>query len=149
MTSKLVLFVCTHNKGRSQIASAFFNQLADPQKARSICAGLEPAARVQDEVIEVMREVGLDLGAVEPTELTGQMLTELDFLVTLGCPERCPTIALSRRRDWRLRDPSNLSVDEVRVIRDEIRGLVTDLVHDMGWARESRSRPHLVPTITS
>ena len=147
MTSQLVLFVCTHNRGRSQIASAFFNQLADPRKARSISAGLEAAPRVQDEVIEVMREVGLDLGAVVPIELTGRMLTELNFLVTLGCPERCPTIPLSRRRDWRLRDPSNLSVDEVRVIRDEVRGLVTDLVHDRGWAQETRPRPHLVPSI--
>jgi arsenate reductase len=148
MTSKLVLFVCTHNKGRSQIASAFFNQLADSRKARSTSAGLEPAPRVQDEVIEAMREMGIDLADVVPIELTGRMLTELNFLVTLGCPERCPTIPLSRRQDWRLRDPSNLAVDEVRVIRDEIRGLVTELVHDMGWAREPGPRLQLVPTIT-
>ena len=148
MTAQLVLFACTHNKGRSQIASAFFNQLADPTKATSVSAGLEPAAHVQDEVIEVMREVGIDLTDVEPIGLTGRMLTDLNFLVTLGCPERCPTIPLSRRRDWRLPDPSNLSVDEVRVIRDEIRGLVTGLIHDMGWARETRPRPQPVPTIT-
>lgn len=148
MTAQLVLFVCTHNKGRSQIASAFFNHFADPRKARAISAGLEPAARVQDEVIEVMREVDLDLTYVAPIALTGQMLTELNFLVTLGCPERCPTIPLSRRRDWRLRDPSNLSLDEVRVIREQIRGLVTELLNDMGWARETRQRPQLVPTIT-
>ena len=149
MTSQLVLFVCTHNKGRSQIANAFFNALADPAKARSISAGLEPVARVQDEVIEVMREVDLDLSSVQPIELTGRMLTELTFLVTLGCSERCPTIPPSRRQDWQLRDPSNLSVDEVRVIRDEIRGLVTQLVQEMGWGRDSRSRPQLLPTSTS
>ena len=148
MTSKLVLFVCTHNKGRSQIASAFFNQLADSRKARSISAGLEAAPRVQAEVIEVMREVGIDLAGVVPAELTGRMLTELNFLVTLGCPERCPTIPLSWRQDWRLRDPSNLAVDEVRVIRDEIRSLVTELVHDMGWTHESRHHPHLAPAFT-
>jgi arsenate reductase (thioredoxin) len=146
MTPKLVLFVCTHNKGRSQIANAFFNQLADPDKARSISAGLEPVAQVQSEVIEVMREVDIDLSAVRPIELTGRMLTELNFLVTLGCRERCPTIPLSRRRDWQLRDPSNLSVDEVRAIRDEIRDLVNALVEESGWARDSRSRPQLVPT---
>jgi arsenate reductase len=61
MTAQLVLFACTHNKGRSQMASALFNQLADPAKARSISAGLEPVERVQDEVVEVMREVGIDL----------------------------------------------------------------------------------------
>ncbi len=146
MTSQLVLFVCTHNKGRSQIANAFFNQLADPDKARSTSAGLEPVAQVQAEVVEVMREVDIDLAEVRPIELTGRMLTELNFLVTLGCAERCPTIPLLRRQDWRLRDPSNLSVDEVRAIRDEIRGLVSALVEEKGWARDPRSRPQLVPT---
>lgn len=139
MTSQLILFVCTHNKGRSQIANAFFNQLADPDKARSISAGLDPVAQVQPEVIEVMREVDIDLSAVRPIELTGRMLTELNFLVTLGCAERCPTIPPARRQDWRLRDPSNLSVDEVRAIRDEIRGLVSALVQEKGWARGARS----------
>ena len=148
MRSQLVLFACSHNNGRSQIANAFFNQLVDPRKARSIAAGLDPAARVQPEVIVVMREVGIDLADVVPVALTGQMLTELDFVVTLGCDERCPTIPLSRRRDWHLRDPSDLTVDEVRVVRDEIRGLVTDLVNDMGWAREPPRREP-APTMTA
>ena len=148
MTAQLVLFVCTHNKGRSQIASAFFNQLADPAKACSLSAGLEPAARVQHEVVEVMREVGIDLAAVQPTELTGRMLTELDFLVTLGCPERCPTIPLSRRQDWRLSDPTHMTLDEIRELRDEIRDLVRDLLRERGWGRERGSRPRLVSTIT-
>ena len=147
MTAK-VLFVCTHNKGRSQMANAFFNLLADPAKARSLSAGLEPVAAVQWEVVEVMREVDIDLSNVVPIELTGRMLTELNFLVTLGCPERCPTIPLSRRQDWRLQDPTGLSVDEVRVIRDEIRKLVTELVREMGWTRATPPRPHLVPTVT-
>ncbi len=135
MSLQLVLFACMHNKGRSQIASAFFNQLADPEKARSISAGLDPAAHVQPEVVEVMREVDINLSGVRPIELTGRMITELSFLVTLGCPERCPSIPFSRRRDWRLRDTSNLPIDEVRAIRDEIRGLVTELVHDKAWGR--------------
>lgn len=146
MMSQLVLFACTHDKGRSQIANAFFNQLADLDKAHSVSAGLEPATRVQDEVVEVMREVGIDLSDVRPIELTGRMLTELNFLVTLGCPERCPTIPLARRQDWRLPDPSNLSVDEVRVIRDEIRALVVALVQEKGWGRDARPRSQLVPT---
>lgn len=95
-----------------------------------------------------MREVGIDLSEVRPIELTGRMLTELNVLVTLGCPERCPTIPLSRRQDWRLQDPTGRSVDEVRVIRDEIRKLVTELVREMGWTRAIPPRPHLVPTIT-
>lgn len=145
MNAQLVLFACIHNSGRSQIANAFFNQLADPAKARSISAGLEAVDRVQPEVIEVMREIGIDLADVEPSELTGRMLTELNFLVTLGCAERCPTIPFSRRQDWRLKDPSGRSLDEVRAIRDEIRALVTDLVTDKQWAREERPRPRLVP----
>jgi arsenate reductase (thioredoxin) len=145
MSSQLVLFACTHNKGRSQIANAFFNLLADPEKARSISAGLEPVAQVQPEVVEVMQEVDIDLSGVQPVELTGRMLTELNFLVTLGCPERCPTIPPSRRQDWKLRDPSTLSVDQVRVLRDEIRALVVALIAEKGWARDARPRPQLVP----
>jgi arsenate reductase len=146
MTSKVVLFACIHNAGRSQIANAFFNQLADPAKARSIAAGLDPIERVHDEVVQVMREVGLDLSDVQPVALTGRMLTELDFLVTLGCPERCPAIPLSRRQDWRLTDPRGLPLDQIRVIRDEIHCLVTDLIHDKRWARELRPGPRLIPT---
>lgn len=98
MTAKLILFACTHNAGRSQIASAFFNAFADPAKAHSIAAGLEAMHRVHGEVVTAMREVGIDLSMVRPVELTGRMLTDLDFLVTLGCPERCPAIPNSRRQ---------------------------------------------------
>ena len=134
--SQLVLFACTHNAGRSQIASVLFNALADPDKAHSIAAGLEPMDRVHDDVVTVMREVGFDLSTVRPIELTGRMLTDLNFLVTLGCPERCPMIPLSRRQDWRVRDPYGLPVVEVRIIRDQIRTLVIELIREKGWARE-------------
>lgn len=140
MTVQLVLFACIHNSGRSQIANAFFNQLADPTKARGVSAGLEAAAHVRPEVIEVMREVGLDLSDVRPTELTGRMLTDLNFLVTLGCAERCPTIPFSRRQDWRIRDPAGRSLDEVRAIRDEIRTRVTELLDEKQWGLDPR--PH-------
>ena len=143
--AQLVLFACTHNAGHSQIANAFFNQLADPAKAHGLAAGLEPADRVQDEVVEVMREVGIDLSAVQPVELTGRMLTELNFLVTLGCAERCPTIPIARRQDWRPRDPKGQSLETVRAIRDSIRGLVIELIQDKGWGPDERVRPHLVP----
>jgi arsenate reductase len=133
MKQLLVLFACMHNKGRSQIASAFFNQLADPTKVHSISAGLEPAPRVQAEVVEVMREVGIDLSDVKPIELTGRMLTELDFLVTLGCAESCPIIPPGRRQDWQLSDPTGGSVTEVRAIRDEIHRRVEELIQHKGW----------------
>lgn len=145
MTAQLVLFACTHNAGRSQIASAFFNQLADPAKARGLAAGLDPADRVQDEVVEVMQEVGIDLSAVQPVELTGRMLTELNFLVTLGCAERCPTIPLSRRQDWRPRDPKGQPVEAVRAIRDAIRALVIELIQEKGWGHGERVHHALRP----
>lgn len=140
MTAQLVLFACTHNAGRSQIANAFFNQLADPAKAQGLAAGLEPADRVRDEVVEVMREVGIDLSAARPVELTGRMLTELNFLVTLGCAERCPTIPPARRQDWRPGDTKGQSVEAVRAIRDDIRALVVALIQSKGWGREERVR---------
>ncbi len=135
MTSQLVLFACTHNAARSQIANAFFNQLADPTKAHSIAAGLEAADRVQPEVVTVMQEAGLDLSGVRPVELTGRMLTELQFLVTLGCAERCPTIPLPRRQDWHLPDPRDESVEAVRALRDEIRTRVVALIEAKDWGR--------------
>ncbi|MBS1124682.1 MAG: hypothetical protein H6Q90_6910 [Deltaproteobacteria bacterium] len=144
MTPQLVLFACTHNAGRSQIANTFFNQLADPAKAHGIAAGLEPVDHVQDEVIQAMREVGLDLSAVQPVELTGRMLTELNFLVTLGCAERCPTIPPARRQDWRPRDTKGLPLEAVRAIRDEIRGHVIALIEEKGWGRDERVGPRLV-----
>lgn len=145
MAAQLVLFACNHNAGRSQIANVFFNHLADPAKAHSIAAGLDPSERVQDEVVEVMGELGFDLSGVQPVELTGRMLTELNFLVSLGCAERCPGVPLARREDWRLRDPKGLAISEVRALRDEIRGLVAELIRLKGWARSERARSPLLP----
>ena len=85
-----VLFVCEHNAGRSQIAAAFFNMFADETRVVAVSAGLDPAARVHPLVVEVMREVGVDLSEVKPIALTARMQAEAFFLVTLGCGERCP-----------------------------------------------------------
>nr|HEX4316014.1 hypothetical protein [Kofleriaceae bacterium] len=132
-----VLFVCTRNAGRSQIAAAFFNDLADPRKVRAISAGLDPAPRVCPEVVAAMAEVGIDLADVTPTELTGRMQTEVTFLVTMGCPERCPMIGQGRRADWKLDDPEGQPMSRVREIRDEIRGLVAALITAKAWGRET------------
>lgn len=132
-----VLFVCSLNAGRSQIAAAFFNTLADPQRASALSAGLDPAPRVHPEVVTVMREVGIDLAGVEPMALTARMQTEVSFLVTLGCAERCPLIPPGRRADWKLADPAGQPLERVREIREEIRGLVAELVTEKGWGRTS------------
>lgn len=133
-TTQHVLFVCSRNAGRSQIAAAFFNSMADPMKARATSAGLDPAPRVHAAVVTAMREVGLDLSDVRPIELTARMQTEIAFLVTLGCPERCPLIPEGRRADWKLSDAEDQPLERVREIRDEIRHLVLALITAKQWA---------------
>lgn len=125
---KTVLFACLHNAGRSQMAAALFNQIADPTKARGISAGTTPGERVHPEVVTVMRELGLDLAAIKPCLLTDDLAREANVLVTMGCGEQCPFVPGRRREDWALRDPKGLPLDTVREIRDEIRSRVEKLV---------------------
>jgi arsenate reductase len=123
-----VLFACIHNAGRSQMAAAFFNALADPAKARAISAGTQPGAHVHPEVVEAMREVGIDLRGVKPTTLTDALAAQADLLVTMGCGEACPFVPGLRREDWDLPDPKGQPLDRVRAIRDDIRGRVKRLI---------------------
>jgi low molecular weight phosphotyrosine protein phosphatase len=88
--AEVVVFACVHNAGRSQMAAAFFNQLADPAKAYAISAGTRPGARIHPEVIEVMGEVGIDLADAQPRELTGALSAAADYLITMGCGDECP-----------------------------------------------------------
>src|SRR5688572_21026673 len=101
---KLVLFACVHNAGRSQMAAAIFNRLADPLKARAISAGTEPAARVHPEVVVAMREQGIDLSSVSPQKLTAELASQAELLVTMGCGEACPAVPGLSRDDWPLED---------------------------------------------
>lgn len=135
MSKHHILFVCGRNAGRSQMAAAFFNQIARTDEFSAISAGLEPAPRVYPEVVEAMKEVGLDLSEVKPIALTARMQSETFFLVTLGCGERCPLIPAGRRADWNLADPHGQPPERVREIRDEIRQLVIALVEAKGWRR--------------
>ena len=98
-----IIFACVHNAGRSQMAAAFFNQLADPRKARAISAGTEPGLRVHPEVLEVMKEVGIDLSNAKPQKLTDELAREAQLLVTMGCGDKCPYVPGLRRDDWPLR----------------------------------------------
>lgn len=125
---KRILFACVHNAGRSQMAAAFFNALADPAKARAISAGTAPGDRVHPEVARVMREAGLDLSGAVPQRLTADMARGVAVLVTMGCGDECPFVPGARVEDWPLADPKGRSEDEVRAIRDEIRARVADLV---------------------
>jgi protein-tyrosine-phosphatase len=123
-----VIFACVHNAGRSQMAAAFFHQLADAEKARAVSAGTEPGDRVHPEVEAVMGEMGIDLSQAKPQKLTEEMARDAQLLITMGCGDKCPYVPGLRREDWPLRDPKGLPADEVRAIRDDIRRRVLDLL---------------------
>ena len=130
-----IIFACIHNAGRSQMAAAFFNELADPTKARAVSAGTEPAGHVHPEVVAAMQEVGHDLRAAAPQLLTQTLTAGADMLVTMGCTESCPVAPGLRRQDWPLQDPKGQPVDVVRRIRDDVEARVKALVTQEGWAR--------------
>jgi arsenate reductase len=130
-----VIFACVHNAGRSQMASAFFNLLADPQKARSISAGTDPGPRVHPGVVTTMREKGIDLADAKPQRLTTDLATGAQLLVTMGCGDGCPIVPGLQRDDWPLTDPKGQPVERVREIRDEIEGRVRTLLAARGWLR--------------
>jgi arsenate reductase len=134
-----VLFACVHNAGRSQMASAWFNALADPAKARAISAGTDPGSRVHPEVMEVMAEQGFDLSGAPSTKLTPELAAGVTMLITMGCGDRCPIVPGVKRDDWPLADPKEQPLDKVRAIRDEIRSRVQALLDEQGWARSASS----------
>src|SRR5579862_2444304 len=127
-----VIFACVHNAGRSQMAAAFFNQLADPHKARGISAGTEPGERVHPEVLAVMQEIGIDLSYAKPQKLTEELAKDAQLLITMGCGDQCPYVPGLRRWDWPLRDPKGLSPDEVRTVRNEVKARVESLIATEG-----------------
>jgi arsenate reductase len=136
---KRVVFACVHNAGRSQIAAAFFNRLADAGLARAVSAGTQPAARVHPEVVEAMREVGIELSSCTPALLTEEIARGAAMLVTMGCGEACPVVPGLRREDWPLPDPAGRPRAEVRAVRDEIRERVAQLVAREGWSGPPRA----------
>lgn len=128
-----VLFACVHNAGRSQIAAALFNRYADPTKARAISAGTQPGTRVHPEVIEAMRDRGLDLASHTPQKLTSELAATAKWLITMGCGDECPVVPGARRDDWPIPDPKGLEPDAVGVIADTIDQRVQQLIDGEGW----------------
>lgn len=122
------LFACVHNAGRSQMAAAFFNLYGNPEGCCAISAGTQPASHVHQEVIDVMREVGIDLTSAEPRKLSEELARSASVLVTMGCGEACPFVPGLRTLDWALPDPRGQSLDSVRAIRDEIHERVKALL---------------------
>lgn len=130
---KTVIFACVHNAGRSQMAAAYFNALSDPARARAVSAGTEPGARVHPEVLEAMGEVGIDLGAARPQQLTDELASTASLLITMGCGEACPHVPGIERDDWPLPDPKGGPIERVREIRAEVRRRVEALLDARGW----------------
>jgi len=128
---RTVLFVCTHISGRSQMAEAFFNQLAG-EKARAVSAGTDPDSAVQPAVVQVMRELGIDLSNQRPKPLSTDLMDQAGRVITMGCGAEagCPATAVEPE-EWELQDPKGKTLDRVRQIRDEIRLKVVDLLRDM------------------
>lgn len=132
---KTVLFACVHNAGRSQMAAALFNLVAEPSKAHAISAGTQPQSQVHPEVVDVMRELGIELATVRPHQLTDPLAAGVDLLVTMGCGEACPVVPGVERDDWPLEDPKGKPMERVRAIREDVARRVRALVDERGWGR--------------
>ena len=130
---KTILFVCVHNSGRSQMADAFFNKLAEG-KAQALSAGTQPADEVNPVVVEAMREAGINISGNKPKMLTFDMVKKADKMITMGCGAEaeavCPA-SFIETKDWALEDPKGKSLEQVRKIRDEIKERVSKLVKEV------------------
>lgn len=120
-----ILFLCVHNAGRSQMAAGFARAIGGVEV---FSGGSEPAGVVNPAAVEVMAEVGIDIAGRVPQRFTDELLARVDVVVTMGCGDTCPYVPGKRYVDWPLDDPKGRPVGEVRRIRDEIRGLVEELV---------------------
>jgi protein-tyrosine-phosphatase len=125
-----VLFVCLHNAGRSQMSRALFER-AGAGRHEAESAGTIPATQVHPEVVEVMRDLDIDLSGQKPRELTREMAERADVVVTMGCGDACPYIPDKRYIDWDLQDPAGLPLEQVRAIRDDIADRVGELLHQL------------------
>ena len=130
-----MLFVCLHNAGRSQMSAALFERAA-AGRHRALSAGSEadPDGRVHPQIVEVMRELGIDLSDRRPEPLTAEHAEQADVVVTMGCGDACPYIPGKRYLDWELEDPKGRAVEDVRATRDDIARRVEQLVADLDRA---------------
>jgi arsenate reductase (thioredoxin) len=127
------LFVCLHNAGRSQMSAALFAQAA-AGRHQALSAGTTPAEHVHPEVVEAMRELGIDLSGRTPRALTTELAEQADVVVTMGCGDACPYLPGKRYVDWDLPDPKGRPPEEVRATRDEIGRRVAALVTELDTA---------------
>ena len=138
---KTIVFVCVHNSGRSQMAEAFFNELAEG-RAQAISAGTQPSDKVNPVVVEAMREVGIDISSNKPKALTLEMVEEADRMITMGCGAEaqgvCPA-SFIETEDWELEDPKGKPIEKVIRIRDEIKERVENLITQVSSNQEANN----------
>jgi arsenate reductase (thioredoxin) len=134
-----VLFVCLHNAGRSQMSEALFERAA-AGRHEADSAGTEPAERVHPEVVEAMRELGVELSGRTPRRLERSQAEWAEIVVTMGCGDECPYIPGRRYLDWDLPDPKGRPAEEVRAVRDQIAARVEELVAQLD--SEERAGPN-------
>ena len=132
-----VLFVCLHNAGRSQMSQALFERAANGRH-RALSAGTTPADHVHPEVVEIMRELGIDLTERTPQLLTAELAQQADVVVTMGCGDACPVFPGKRYLDWDLPDPKGRPIEEVRTTRDEISRRVRELADELAATDQHR-----------
>jgi arsenate reductase len=125
-----VLFVCVHNAGRSQMAAGYLQALAG-DRIQVLSAGTEPKDQVNPSAIAAMAEEGIDIANSTPKVLTTESVQDSDYVITMGCGDACPFFPGKQYLDWPLTDPAGKGVDEVRPIRDEIRGKVEALIAEI------------------
>ena len=130
-----VVFVCLHNAGRSQMSRALFERAAGHAHTAA-SAGTTPAERVHPEVVDVMRELGIDLADRRPQLLTRELAAHADVVVTMGCGDECPYLPGKRYIDWDLPDPKGRPIEEVRATRDEIDRRVRALIDELDGRRD-------------
>lgn len=126
----VVLFVCVHNAGRSQMAAGFLNALAG-DRVEVLSAGSEPADRVNPVAVEAMAEKGIDLSKERPKLLQDSAVRHADVVITMGCGDACPIYPGRRYEDWELEDPAGKTIEQVRPIRDEIEERVRRLIAEL------------------
>lgn len=122
-----ILFLCVHNAGRSQMAAGFARQIGDG-RVEIFSGGSEPADSVNPVAVSAMAEVGIDIAGFVPQRFTDDLLARVDVVVTMGCGDTCPFVPGKRYVDWPLDDPKGRPIGEVRLIRDEIKARVEDLL---------------------
>jgi arsenate reductase len=135
MRKPTVLFLCTHNAGRSQMAMGFFGHLAG-DRANAFSGGSEPAEQVNPSAIAAMAEKGIDIAAEQPKRWSNAMVEAADVVITMGCGDTCPLLPGRRYEEWLLPDPAGQSLEAVRPIRDQIEQRVRTLLDELGALRD-------------